>query len=50
MCEDLTDIATALDHIAETVDYIQYHFTGKESHEYPIPTQKVHPDGTHPSK
>jgi hypothetical protein len=49
-CEDWTDVATALDHIAETLDYIQSYYTGQMVHEYDLNPEKSHPGGTHPVK
>jgi hypothetical protein len=50
MCEDLTDIATSLGHICETVDYLQEHFAGRGvEHDHSIPPEKAHPAGTHPT-
>jgi hypothetical protein len=49
-CEDWTDVATALDHIAETMDHLQRYYTGQMSHQYELNPEKAHPDGTHPTK
>jgi hypothetical protein len=50
LCEDLTVVATTLEHIAETLDRVQQHFTGDLTHEYELPPEMLHPGGTHPHK